>query len=310
MALGGPADVALAARAIAANTLAKLAPTIYFRQTDLTGRGLGAESSHEVADYFVECFNDYFIRLHVADADAFLAGKTVLEYGPGDFPGVTLLMIAHGAERAFCVDRFPLMELSNFNLEVLHLLLQRCSAPERERLLSCFVDPLKPEIGVAARRVQYIVNARGLTGLQSEVDLVFSRAVLEHVNDLQATLADMVRALRVGAKAVHLVDLRSHGHHRHNPLDFLRWPQWLWGLMHSAKGAPNRHRISAYRDGLARLQVRVLALDSTQDVPLADVRAVRSQLALPFRDLEDADLRCMIFWMVFSRRPVTTSEAA
>jgi hypothetical protein len=310
MALNGPADLALAARAIAANTLATLAPSLYFRQTDLTGRGLGAEAAQDVADYFSRCFGEYFERLNVTDPEAYLSGKTVLEYGPGDFPGVTLLMIAHGAARAYCVDRFPLMRLSDFNLEVLKLLIRRCTSAQRERLLSCFADPSRPEDGVDARHVQYIVNARGLAGLQSDIDLVVSRAVMEHVNDLPGTLADMVQAMRVGATSVHQVDLRSHGHHRRNPLDFLRWPGWLWQLMHSAKGAPNRYRIDAYRDSLARLPVKLLALDSTQDVPLADVAAARPGLALPFRVLDDADLRCLSFWMVFTRRPGSGVDTA
>jgi trans-aconitate methyltransferase len=132
-------------------------------------------------------------------------------------------------------------------------------------------------------------------------DLVYSRAVLEHVNDLEATFVDMVAAMRPGAVAIHLVDLRSHGLHRKNPLDFLSWSPRLWDAMYSAKGVPNRWRVNRYREAMAELPVEVLALEMTASATQEDIERVRPVLAAPFRSLSDADLSWLAFWLVFRK---------
>jgi SAM-dependent methyltransferase len=297
-------DLLRITRAIAGNQLARFAPSAYVRHTKETGRGAGTEeSAADMAAYFHRCVDDYFERLPGAPGDRqqYLAGKTLMEYGPGDLPGVAALMVAFGAEKVFCVDRFPLMRLSAKNLRAVHQLTEGCDGPQQDRLRSCLSDAGDPSAGFDPRRIEYLVKADGISGLEEQVDLVLSRAVLEHVNDLEATFGDMVAAMRPGAIAIHKVDLRSHGKHRSNVLDFLERPQWLWSLMYSEKGVPNRWRINTYREILAALPVRVLSLEPTTVASVDEVRQVRPRLAEPFRHLGDADLSWLGFWVVFQK---------
>src|SRR2546428_12973317 len=78
--------------------------------TGHTGRGAAESSARQIADYFWSCFYDYFeiLGIPASDIGRYLKGKTVLEYGPGDVPAVAVLMLAHGADAAVCVDRFEL----------------------------------------------------------------------------------------------------------------------------------------------------------------------------------------------------------
>lgn len=299
------ADSVRVARAVATNQLARLSPSAYVRLTGQTGRGAAAEESpDDIATYFRDCVDAYFVKLGLAASDAasFLAGKTLMEYGPGDLPGVAALMVAHGAEKVYCVDRFPLVSLSEKNARVLGQLIDSCQGAERERLLSCLADARNPAAGFDPRRIEYVVRPGGLSGLREAVDLVFSRAVLEHVNDLAATFADMTAALRPGAAAIHLVDLRSHGLHKANPLDFLAWSPALWDLMYSAKGVPNRWRVDHYRTVLASLPVELQALEATTRATPEQVAQVRPQLAERFRGVSDEDLLWLGFWLVFRKR--------
>lgn len=297
-------DVGLALRAILSNQLAKYAPATYLRRTDHTGRGLAAEESAQaLADYYRLCFDDYFTQLCVARPDDFLADKALLEYGPGDFPGVPLLMIAHGARRAWCVDRFPLVKLDAQKLRVLELLLASCTEAQRQRVWACLVDPRRPDLGFRDDRVAYRIDPSGLSGLVGEVDFAFSRAVLEHVNDLPATFRDMVAALVPSGAALHLVDLRSHGHHRNNPLDFLRWSPLLWDWMHSAKGVPNRHRLPAYRAALQPLNVSKLTFHPTLLATAAQVQEARALVAQVFKSVSDEELAWLGFWVGFRKGP-------
>jgi SAM-dependent methyltransferase len=231
-----------------------------------------------------------------------LAGKTLLEYGPGDMPGVAMWMVSLGAAKVWCVDRFPMVTLSQRNLQVVRALAQRCASEgQRTRLMTSIRDPSDPASGFDPARIEYVVAADGLSGLRSAVDMVFSRAVLEHVNDLEATFRDMRAALRPGGLAIHQVDLRSHGLHRQNPLDFLEWSPTLWDAMFSAKGVPNRWRVDRYREILASLDVELRRLAPTQRASAADVAGVRARLAEPFRGIDDEDLSWLGFWCIFTR---------
>lgn len=291
-------------RAIATNQLARFAPGLYVRLTGQTGRGAAAEEApDDIAGYFRDCVDAYFERLGVAPADvpAYLDQKVLMEYGPGDLPGVAALMVAKGARKVYCVDRFPLLKLSPKNARVVAGLLSGCSEAERARLRACLLNPDDPAAGFAPDRIEYLVRPGGLSGLISAIDLVISRAVLEHVDDLEATFADMVGAMRPGAVAIHQVDLRSHGLHKAHRLDFLAWSDELWQRMYSAKGVPNRRRIDTYRRIVAGLPVDVLQCTPTTLATPQEVAAVRPLLAAPFRHLGDDDLRWLGFWLVLRK---------
>lgn len=303
-----PQKISLCRRIVQAsvtNQIARYAPALYVRLTEQTGRGAEQEDIGEVGDYFQSCFDDYFEKLGVEKhaRSHFLCGKHILEYGPGDVPGVAILMFAHGAARVVCVDRFPLVRMSPKNVEIVKKMLERLPAPLRTRAESCFKQVAHPESGFDPHCVDYLVRPSGLSGLTNSVDLVISRAVLEHVNDLQASFKDMYAALKPGGTAIHLVDLKSHGLHRSNPLDFLSWPSWLWSLMYSAKGVPNRWRINSYRSAVAQSGLQLISLVPTIHALPNDVKAVRPYLAKPFRTLPDEDLSCLGFWLV-CQKPV------
>lgn len=57
--------------------------------------------------------------------------------------------------------------------------------------------------------IQYVVNKKGLSGFRDKVDFVFSRAVLEHVNDISSTIDDMGNALKKGGVSVNKVDFKK-----------------------------------------------------------------------------------------------------
>lgn len=287
------------------NQIARYAPSLYVRLTGQTGRGAGEEGVDEVGEYFQNCFDDYFEKLGVAAPEQadFLRGKRLVEYGPGDVPGVAILAIAHGAEQVICVDRFPMVRMSAKNVQIVNTMLDRLPQPLRDRADRCFKKPGQPDSGFDPRHIQYKVQSSGLSELSNEIDLIISRAVLEHVNDLQASFHDMYAALKPGGTAIHLVDLKSHGLHRVNPLDFLSWSPWLWSLMYSAKGVPNRLRVDTYRHAVAQSGLELISLLPTVHALPADVRAIRPHLAKPFRALSDADLSCLGFWLV-CRKPI------
>lgn len=290
-------------KAMLTNQLARFAPNAYVRLTQETGRGLALETPEMAVDYFYSCFDDYFERLNIpkSNISAFLKGRCLLEYGPGDLPGVALLMFAHGAQKVFCVDRFHLWQNSSKNIETMRLLIARLPEPERQRAWSCFNRQGSPESGLKPECINYKVDPSGLSGLNDCIDLVYSRAVLEHVSDIQAVFRDMQAALVPGGLGLHKVDLKSHGMHQQNPLDFLIWPDWLWHCLYSHKGVPNRKRLDAYQRVLAELGLDVLEWRVTENIDQSLIDQVRPFLAKPFQSASDEVLSCLGFWLVFTK---------
>ena len=296
-----PADGMRIAHATTTNVIARFFPRWYVSLTAQTGRGSEEETPQSIANYFRKCFDDYLDVLEVpaSERGKFLEGKHVIEYGPGDLPAVAILMVAFGAESIVCVDRFPLVRISLTNQRVLDLMLASLDAPQRERAKQCFRVAGDYASGLNPERIRYQIHPKGLSGMKAWADLLISRAALEHVNDLDATFEDMRQAMKPQAWSVHQVDLKSHGLHRLNPLDFLTWPAWLWKLMYGYKGFPNRLRVDSYRRILHRMGMKIIGLKPTLLASQEDIQAIRPHLCRSFRTVSDVDLSWLGFWLVF-----------
>ncbi|HAZ61347.1 MAG TPA: methyltransferase type 12 [Gammaproteobacteria bacterium] len=293
------ADTRRCLSAIASNLLARFAPALYVRLTRQTGRGAEDVGAENNADYFRRCHAEYCARLGREPADPrALAGLHVLEYGPGDVLGVALMCIAYGAERVVCVDRFPLERLSPANVAIYRALLAGLPEGPRLRAAAAFRVAGDPASGLDPLRIEYRVTHDGTSGAEAAFDLILSRAVLEHVHDLAALFADMRRALRPGGVAVHQVDLKSHGLDRQIPFDFLSWPGWLYALMYSHKGFPNRWRVGLYRRWAEAAGLELKALAPTGMLSASELAAVRPRIRPELATgTADDELGWLGFWM-------------
>lgn len=296
-------DLKLVARAVATNLVARWAPAAYVRITHQTGRG-AEEAAAEIAEYFIRSVEDYRAQWASAGVgpEAALDGCRVLEYGPGDILGVALLLYGLGAQQVDCVDRFPLEGASEKNLEVYRQLICSLPEPARSRAAAAFKATGDPASGFRPECVRYRVTPNGLSGEDGAYDRIVSRAVLEHVNSLPLTLRDMERGLRPGGLAVHSVDLRSHNLDRYVPLDFLTWPDWLYQLMYSHKGFPNRLRVGDFRDAIGMTSLELLSITPTSRAAAADLDRVRPHLPARLRDADPDELAWLGFWITL-RRP-------
>lgn len=292
-------DAVRFAKATASNLLARFAPGVYVRLTQQTGRGAGEDRPEDIALYFERCFDDYRQQLGISAADfpAYLRGRHVLEYGPGDILGTALLFHAHGAAAVECVDRFPLQSVSAKNAAVYRALIERLPEPARTRARQAFVVEGDPASGLRPGAVAYRVTPDGLAARASAFDLIVSRAVLEHVNSLDATLRDVARCLKPGGVSVHNVDLRSHNLDRYRPFDFLTWPEAAYRLMYSHKGFPNRWRPDAYRAILSHMPLTLRTMEPTGRIAAEDVERIRPRVARHLRGASADDLAWTGFWM-------------
>jgi SAM-dependent methyltransferase len=296
-------DVLLIGKAFLSNQLARFAPSLYVKLTHQTGRGSGETSGSQDADYFIRCFTEYFeqIGLNIEESEQYLKGKKVLEYGPGDILGMALLMYAHGAETVHCVDRFPLEKMSEKNLEIYNILLGFLEGENRVKANNAFRENGKPESGFNPNAITYSVVPDGLVRREEEYDFIISRAVLEHVNDLEKTLLDIGKALKKGGTSIHEVDLKSHGLDRYQTFDFLTWPDMLYRLMYSHKGYPNRWRVDKYKEWIKSSGLRCNKFVPTEKLGPEKIDVIMPKVAKPFRHISAEELSWLGFWMVLER---------
>lgn len=255
------------------------------------GQSAGATPA-EAADYAEGVFEAVLGHAGLGTAD--LEGARVLELGPGDNLGLALRFVAAGAEQVVTLDRFAVPRDRELERRIYDELLARLPEPQRGRGDAAFANGrIRSLSGVGVEDAPRELEPESF-------DLIVSVAVLEHVQDTDASFAAMDALLKPGGLMLHQVDLRDHGMFSsggQHPLTFLTIPDALWRAMTARWGGPNRRLIDYYRGKLEELGYRGdLVVDERHGPEL--VEEIRPRLRPPFRDLPGEDLAPMGLFMV------------
>ena len=252
-------------------------------------------SLDESLAYIDTVFGDYVRYGELGEED--LRGSKVLELGPGDNLGVALRFLEAGADSVVALDKFA-------------------SVRDREQQEQIYaeLDPSGLRHDPERLRVMEGLAVEEAAALDEQFDLIVSRAVLEHLYDLDAAFAAMDQLLRAGGTMLHKVDFRDHGMFTDggmHPLTFLSIPDGVYRLMSRNSGRPNRHLVDWYRAKLARLgyETRFLVTHAVaaadeivphqegwapepgrDDAAIELVRSIRARLPSRYAQLSDADL--------------------
>lgn len=225
--------------------------------------------------------------------------KKVLEVGPGDSLGVALCFVADGAEQVVCLDRFYSERDARQQAKIYSALCQAMTSQQRDRLFRVLSQ--RGGQGLVPNTVEYVWGAgieEASRVLESNTfDVIVSNAVLEHVHNLEAAIAEMRRVLKPGGLVVHEVDLRNHGWFAwKGPLYFLTIHEALWRAMTSQIGGPNRARFRDYERllGVHGFSDRVY-LEIDRAFSRTDVQAVYSSSASQRDGATREDLRVSRF---------------
>lgn len=245
-------------------------------------------------DYISSVFKDY---LRYAGVDeAFLAGKRILEIGPGDNLGVGLMFIASGADSYVAVDRF-LPESDQKKNRLIYRALHRQMNPLQQDRIS---DTLACDGEHAAVLKGSRLTARYGCAIESldkefsaeDFDVIISRAVLEHVYDLPLAWQKMVSVLKPNGQMWHKVDLRNHGFYQQfHPLAFLTISDLVWNHVSRPDPTLNRTRLCDY-EALTELSFSNTRFFLTHVLENNELIPHRENLELG-RDYSEQDLRAV-----------------
>ncbi|MFA4886709.1 MAG: methyltransferase domain-containing protein [Candidatus Nanoarchaeia archaeon] len=196
------------------------------------------------------------------NADRYLGGlndKVVVEIGPGASLAHAVLMGVAGIKEYHGVELYTddvLFDARSYR-----------TAIESAQAVSprIFVRPIDEVIKIEGERADinkeiikfHVFDTPDYDLLKisraGSADIVYSRSVLEHVEDPKKSLVDQCKLLKVGGIMIHDIDLRDHRDFTH-PLEFLKYSQAEWEEVQNRNpvhGRQNRVRASEYRTALA-----------------------------------------------------------
>lgn len=263
-----------------------------------------------------------------------IAGKTVLELGPGDNIGVLLQFLAHGASRAWACDKFY-SEHDKEHEKKIYLELREDFSGEQRRRFDEAVDLSGPlQFNEEKLSYAYGVGAQDADTLvpPGSIDILVSRGVLQEVYEIDRAFAGIDRLVADGGMMVHKVDLRDYGMFSSvgfHPREFLTVSDSVYHQMAYDTDKPNRRMLDYYRakmkelgydfeayctsiidlDGYRAIQTEIIPHKLTLE-PGVDygpeheeaIRQVRPRLAPRFRSLTDEELLAAGVFLVARKR--------
>lgn len=260
------------------------------------------------------CYSVWFRHLVILDRYGFkVKGANIGELGPGDSIGMGLVALISGAARYVGLDVVPYSAnaaLEKMFDEVLHMYSGKERIPDhtefpgvRPRLDSYEFPAHLIDWQDFLMRAKMIrdelkegLNSGPLLGYRApwtslphitegSLDLIFSQAVLEHVDNLQETYQAMFAWLKPGGYASHVIDFNAHGR---SPYWNGHWAysDWQWKLVRGKREfLLNREPMSMHLAYAKKAGFEVLLLERSQRSHGLEVMALASR----FRRMDALD---------------------
>jgi len=250
-----------------------------------------AGGSTSSAEY---CASVWLTHLHRMLAAGAPMPRHLAELGPGDSVGVCLAALLSGVETAVALDLTRYRPLRN--ADMLEELLRQFETDAALRPPAVVgLDRLQDlrELARTDQVVRYVAPWSDRTAIErGTVDTILSTAVLEHVDDLDATYATMALWLAPGGWMSHSIDLGSHKTSRHWNGHW-RYSDRLWPLVAPPRGGMNRAPASAHIHAAESAGFRIVRLDRDMDADLPT-----SALQARWRSLDAEDVATRGLYML------------
>jgi len=273
------------------------------------------KNTSESVQYINRQFDDYVMYSGLPRQE--FRNRRILELGYGDNVGVALKFLSVGAAQVVCLDRFQARRDVSHELEIYKFLKETIPIPERPAFEAAI--ELNHELTKNPARL-FCLNGleleeavQSVPELKIPFDFVLSRAVIEEIHEPDSLFRAADKILVPGGHMIHKIDLSDYGIFSGggmHPLTFLTLPEFVYQMMSSHSGIPNRKRVGFYRQlmkeigyestffvtsmvgkGPVEPHVETLQLhtaDSRFAISLVD--QIRSKLSKPYRAMSDEEL--------------------
>lgn len=268
------------------------------------------------------CYSVWLRHLVMAHKNGLLENpKVIAELGPGDSIGIGLTALLSGAEKYYALDAIRFIKTKR-NIEILNeladLFRKREAIPDENefpRVLPRLDSYKFPENiltkerlneSLGKERIKSIRNVLLDGGMSSggiqisyfapwhnsdiiksnSVDMIYSQAVLEHIENLKFTYSTLYKWLKPDGFMSHVIDFKSHRYAK-------KWnghwgySKFLWKLIRGRRTfLLNRHPYSSHTGLMQKAGFKIISNIKTKDTS----GILRKNLASEFKNISDNDL--------------------
>jgi hypothetical protein len=188
-----------------------------------------AERAQRDAKYALDIAHSYVEQM--PEGRAFLAEKTIVEFGPGINLGTALILACWGARQVTVCDRFQVSFQHNYHVPVykaiIDLLLKESSAVNISPLRTVLErgSHITPELRSEACALEELAERYPCT-----FDISLSNAVFEHLYHPLQAFNSLYSCMSQGSRGYHQVDFRDHRDFT-KPLEYLLIDEFSFHVM-------------------------------------------------------------------------------
>ena len=225
--------------------------------------------------------------------------KKILEIGPGPDLLLGLLTLESGAESYSAIDYFPVLSAP---LSFYENLKKDLRAPKALRAVENILSSLPADKPIDSPEINYqILGIEKLLETKNKYDLIFSKDVLEHVDDLNSAFRAMRASLIAGGRMIHKIDFQTHTSFIQDKdrLNFLRYNNYIYNNFVKFKGGPNRLRLPEVIS-LAKangFEIEKIQIDKQMEAD--ELKKSKRFLSEYYRNLDDSSLLPLSAWIIF-----------
>lgn len=249
------------------------------------------------------CYSVWLRHLVLLESNnpSFEIPKVIAEFGPGDSLGIGLAGLISGAEKYYALD---IVKYANNKLnekiftDLIELFEKRENIPSKNEfpLLKPYLDSYDfPDHILSEKHLNKMLNESKLDdikisisldspnfkndekiiyavpwtnynlSLSNSIDLIYSQAVLEHVDNLEYIYSNMYEWLKPGGFMSHQIDFKSHGTAK-KWNGHWQYPEYLWNFISARrKYLINREPYSTHINFLNKNNFKIMNTQKSKD---------------------------------------------
>jgi hypothetical protein len=193
-------------------------------------RAMANPSEREIDDAVNYVINNvvYFIDFLPNKNSEYLKDKVLLEVGPGQDFGISLVLMGFGLKKMLLIDKFFCKWDENFHPVYYRTLLKKVEHYYPEIDFSDLKNVINCNDHVSERFELLATGLENIPDIPDEsVDITFSNACFEHLTDTEAAIKELGRITKPGGIGFHQIDFRDHRNFD-EPLEFLTMPDIIF----------------------------------------------------------------------------------
>lgn len=237
--------------------------------------------------------------INLSDKPELFRDKNILEVGPGPDLMLGLLALEAGAKSYSAIDYFPVLSAPVSFYEKIK---NELKTPIALKAVDSIINSLSKSEAIESPEFSYKIRGiEELTDEPAKYDIIISKDVLEHVDDLDSSFAAMRKSLIPGGIMIHKIDFQTHTSFIQDTdrLNFLRYSENIYTKYVKFKGGPNRLRLPELIALAQKNGFTIEKMNIDKKMGLSELALVKPYLSKYYKKMSDDSLIPLSVWIIF-----------